>query len=173
MASPDAAREIACPMVAQAVDFVLQLLPSSPWTPSTYQVAWTAREPDCKPFASVTICRFACICGIAPGVPISCCDPLQPASNAAATVMLNAWASPGIFIASLPKLHELGSVWLCSAQRGSVPDSVASLLEWGSICRPRTLPLHWSHQETWGSTFSVTQSGLGPSGGHQRPHARP
>ena len=25
----------------------------------------SAREPDCKPFGSATICRFACICGIA------------------------------------------------------------------------------------------------------------
>src|ERR1700680_4188482 len=38
MVSPDAASEIACPMVAQAVAFVLQLLPSSPLTPSTYHV---------------------------------------------------------------------------------------------------------------------------------------
>src|SRR5580704_520522 len=44
MVSPDAASEIACPMVAQAVAFVLQLLPSSPWTPSTYHVAASAGE---------------------------------------------------------------------------------------------------------------------------------
>src|SRR5580704_6761449 len=91
MVSPDAAREIACPMVAQAVDFVLQLLPSSPWTPSTYHVAPApARKPDCKPFGSATICRFACICGIAPGVPIGVCDP-QPASIAVTAQIPNAW----------------------------------------------------------------------------------
>src|SRR5580692_1159271 len=44
MVSPDAASEIACPMVAQAVAFVLQLLPSSPLTPSTYHVLASAEE---------------------------------------------------------------------------------------------------------------------------------
>src|SRR5580704_252885 len=44
MVSPDAASEIACPMVAQAVALVLQLLPSSPWTPSTYHVPASAGE---------------------------------------------------------------------------------------------------------------------------------
>src|ERR1700722_14132957 len=44
MVSPDAASEIACPMVAQAVAFVLQLLPSSPLTPLTYHVPASAGE---------------------------------------------------------------------------------------------------------------------------------
>src|SRR3974377_941783 len=44
MVSPDDASEIACPIVAQAVFFVLQLLPSSPVTPLTYHVAASAGE---------------------------------------------------------------------------------------------------------------------------------
>src|SRR5215472_13319321 len=44
MVSPDAASEIACPMVAHAVVIVLQLLPSSPLTPLTYHVPASAGE---------------------------------------------------------------------------------------------------------------------------------
>src|SRR4029077_5897738 len=44
MVSPDAASEIACPTVAQAVACVLQLLPSSPLTPLTYHVPASAGE---------------------------------------------------------------------------------------------------------------------------------
>src|SRR5579862_541371 len=40
MASPDEASEMACPMVLQAVVSVRQLLPSLPFTPSTYHVVW-------------------------------------------------------------------------------------------------------------------------------------
>src|SRR5580700_4552911 len=63
MVSPDAASEIACPMVAQAVAFVLQLLPSSPLTPSTYHVPASAGEDSMiratrtgttRPFSMVT-----------------------------------------------------------------------------------------------------------------------
>ena len=46
--------------------------------------------------------------------------------------MLNAWANPGIFIAFLPALHELGSVWLYSrseaqSQRNSQATTSAAL----------------------------------------------
>src|SRR5579864_4042203 len=44
MVSPDDASEIACPIVAQAVTFVLQSLPSSPLTPLTYHVPASAGE---------------------------------------------------------------------------------------------------------------------------------
>jgi hypothetical protein len=44
MTSPDAASEIAWPIVPQAVAFVMQSLPSSPLTPSTYHVVANTGE---------------------------------------------------------------------------------------------------------------------------------
>src|SRR5215469_613238 len=55
MVSPDAASEIACPMVAQAVAGVLQLLPSSPFTPSTYQVLARAAKGNARERATIRI----------------------------------------------------------------------------------------------------------------------